>query len=120
MTTTMEVSVVVPTYRRAANLPRLVAALEAQTLPADRFEVVLVDNGSDDDTPAVLAELAASTRLHLVPLRIDVNEGPARARNAGWRASSAPLVAFTDDDCVPRPDWLEQVVATAGSVPRLG
>jgi glycosyltransferase involved in cell wall biosynthesis len=120
MTTTMQVSVVVPTYRRAANLPRLVAALEAQTLARDRFEVVLVDNGSDDETPAVLAELVASSPLHLVPLRIDVNEGPARARNAGWRASTAPMVAFTDDDCVPRPDWLAQVVATAAATPRLG
>jgi glycosyltransferase involved in cell wall biosynthesis len=120
MTTTMDVSVVVPTYRRAANLPRLIAALEAQTLARDRFEVVVVDNGSDDDTPAVLAALAASSPLRLVPLRVEVNEGPARARNLGWRASSAPLVAFTDDDCVPRPDWLAQAVATAWATPHLG
>jgi glycosyltransferase involved in cell wall biosynthesis len=120
MTTTMQVSVVVPTYRRSANLPRLVAALEAQTLAYEAFEVVIVDNGSDDDTPAVLAALAAASPLQLVPLRIEVNEGPARARNLGWRSSTAPYVAFTDDDCVPRPDWLAQAVATALATPDLG
>lgn len=120
MTTTMQVAVVVPTYRRAANLPRLVAALEAQTLPHDQFEVVIVDNGSDDDTPAVLAALAASSELRLVPLRIEVNEGPARARNLGWQTSTAPYVAFTDDDCVPRSDWLAQALATARATPELG
>jgi glycosyltransferase involved in cell wall biosynthesis len=118
--TSPEVSVVVSTYRRSRNLARLVAALEAQTLPADRFEVLIVDNGSGDDTSDVLADLAARTTIDLRPLRIEENEGPAPARNLGWRSSRAPYVAFTDDDCVPRPDWLEQALATARATPRLG
>ncbi len=120
MAATTEVTVVVPTYGRSANLPRLVAALEAQTLPSDRFEVVIVDNGSADDTPAVLADLAQRSSVPLRPLRIDVNAGPAPARNLGWRSSSSPYVAFTDDDCVPKPDWLEQALATAQASPNLG
>ena len=115
-----EISVVVPTYRRSRNLPRLVAALEAQTLPRDRFEVVIVDNGSDDDTADVLRELAASTPIDLRPLRIDVNHGPAPARNLGWRSARADLVAFTDDDCVPRHDWLEQALAACAATADLG
>jgi glycosyltransferase involved in cell wall biosynthesis len=113
------ISVVVPTYRRSANLPRLVASLEAQTLGRDHFEVIIVDNGSDDDTPAVLADLAAAAVIDLRPLRIEVNRGPAPARNLGWHTARAPLVAFTDDDCVPRPDWLAQAVSSARATPDL-
>jgi glycosyltransferase involved in cell wall biosynthesis len=116
----LAVSVVVPTYGRADRLPRLVAALEAQTLSPDRFEVVIVDNGSRDDTPTVLADLAASTPIDLRPLRIEDNAGPAPARNLGWRSARGPLVAFTDDDCVPEPDWLAQGVASATATPDLG
>jgi glycosyltransferase involved in cell wall biosynthesis len=115
-----DIAVVVATYRRPALLPRLVQALEAQTLPADRFEVVLVDNGSGDATAEVLVDLAARSPLHLVVLEVEHNEGPARARNLGWQAATAPLVAFTDDDCVPRPGWLAQLVTTASASPGLG
>jgi len=102
-----EITVVVPTYRRPELLARVVAAMEKQTLDRDHFEVVVVDNGSGDDTGAVLADLAARASIRLRPLTIEVNRGPARARNLGWRCSGAPYVAFTDDDCVPEPGWLE-------------
>ncbi len=117
---TPEVSVVVSTYRRAPLLPRLVAGLEAQSLDPSRFEVVIVDNGSDDDTWEQLTALASASPLRLRPLRIDDNEGPAPARNLGWRSARAPLVAFTDDDCVPHPDWLAQALASAQATPDLG
>lgn len=115
-----EISVVVSTYRRPHNLPRLVHALEAQTLDTARFEVVIVDNGSGDTTSDVLDDLATRTSVDLRPLRIDVNHGPAPARNLGWRSTRGEYVAFTDDDCVPRPDWLEQALATCRATPNLG
>lgn len=116
----IEISVVVPTYRRPQLLARMVAALEAQTLDRERFEVLVVDNGSDDDTSTVLAGLAAASPLHLRPLRVDVNAGPAPARNLGWRSARGRFVAFTDDDCIPRSDWLEQGLAVCGASPGLG
>lgn len=106
-TTTPDIAVAVSTYQRPELLERLVSALEAQSLPGERFEVVIADNGSTDDTFAVLEKLAAATPLSLRPLRLEQNRGPARARNAAWRASTAPYVAFTDDDCVPEPGWLD-------------
>lgn len=109
--TAPRVAVVVPTYRRAERVGRLVAALERQSLPVDAFEVVVVDDCSDDDTAGALADLTARTRLRLRVLRTPRNAGPAVARNLGWRASTAPLVAFTDDDCVPQPGWLAAGVA---------
>lgn len=114
------ISVVVPTYGRPHLLARLVAALEAQSLPYDDFELLVVDNGSTDDTTAVLEALAAATPVHLRPLRIEANRGPAGARNLGWRMAKAPLVAFTDDDCVPSPDWLRWGAANLDADERIG
>lgn len=115
-----EVAVVVATYQRADRLPRLVSALEAQTLEPGRFEVVVVDNGSSDGTTDVLAGLAASTSIDLRTMRLPENHGPVPARNAGWRSTTAPWVAFTDDDCTPEPQWLAAGLAAATADARTG
>jgi glycosyltransferase involved in cell wall biosynthesis len=101
-----EISVVIPTFCRANRLRRLIGALEQQTFPRDRFEVVVVDNASTDDTPAVLRELAARSPLDLRAL-VEPTPGPAATRNAGWREARGEIIAFVDDDCVPEPGWLE-------------
>ena len=100
------VTVAVSTYRRPHLLPRLIAALEAQTIARD-VELVIVDDASGDDTSEVLRTLAESTSF---PMRVIVaarNGGPAVGRNLAWRAGTGEIVAFTDDDCVPQPGWLE-------------
>ena len=116
----LAISVVVPTFRRPDLLSRLVAAMEAQTLPADRFELIVVDNGSGDETSKVLSDLAAASPLQLRTLVIAENKGPAAARNLGWRNSLAPIVVFTDDDCVPEPQWLEWGLRAIESDPEVG
>ena len=103
------VSVVVATHERRALLARLVAALEAQT--REDLEVVIVDDGSTDGTWEELQRLAASSSRRLRILRQDRPTGPAAARNRGWREARGRIVAFTDDDCVPTPGWLEALVA---------
>ena len=115
-----EIAVVCSSYRRPALLPRLVAALEAQTLDPARFEVVIVDNGSGDETSEVLEHLATTSSVRLRPLRVEENTGPGPARNLGWRASTAPFVAFTDDDCVPDRRWLESGLTTIRTDERCG
>lgn len=103
---TARVAVVIPTHGRADRLPALVRALEAQTLPADEFEVVIVQDGGLDDTAAVVEDLRSHSPLAIRFLRLEENRGPAWARNHGWRSSGAQLVAFTDDDTQPAPGWL--------------
>lgn len=100
-----EAAVVFATHNRASRLEALLNSLAAQDFPGE-FEVVVVDDGSSDRTPEVLAAEAKRGRLALTALRHEAPRGPAAARNAGWRAARAPLVAFTDDDCAASPGWL--------------
>ncbi len=101
------VTVVFATRDRPQRLADLLGTLRSQTLSTDDFEVIAVDDGSGPENRRVL-ELALE-RADL-PLRVIWHQssgGPAVARNAGWRAARAPIVAFTDDDCVAAKDWLE-------------
>lgn len=91
---TARAAVVIPTYNRAAFLASAVASALAQTL--GEIEVIVVDDGSVDDTPAVIASLAA--RDPRVRPQRQPNRGLAAARNLGLTAVTAPLVAFLDDD----------------------
>ncbi len=109
----MEVTVHVPTFDRSSFLSTLVERLASQSLAAERFEVVVVDNGSSDDTWEVLRDLVARTHLRMTACRLHTNVGPAGARNVAVSVSRAPLLAFTDDDCLPAPGWLEAVLAAA-------
>ncbi|HEX3691459.1 MAG TPA: glycosyltransferase [Solirubrobacteraceae bacterium] len=111
------ISVVVSTFNRPARLERLLDALRAQTLGARRFEVIVVDNGSQPATGGVLDGELEVGRLALRRVRHEVTLGPAGGRNAGWRLARAPLVAFTDDDCRPEPSWLEAMVAACAEHP---
>jgi hypothetical protein len=111
------VSIVTATKNRSARLQAMLRALEAQTVPADSFEVIVVDDGSDDDTPDVLAMAAEHGPLDLRVLRQPQSAGPAAARNRGWQAARAALIAFTDDDCEPVPAWLETLLAFAADAP---
>jgi glycosyltransferase involved in cell wall biosynthesis len=105
-----QISVVVPSRNRAHLLPRLVTAIAAQQ-GVDRIELIVVDDGSTDDTAAVLADLRLPGPSRLRVVRASGPHGAAAARNVGWRAATAPIIAFTDDDCRPEPDWLAGLLA---------
>ncbi|MHB8437627.1 MAG: glycosyltransferase family 2 protein [Acidimicrobiales bacterium] len=116
---TPELAVVIPTHDRAARLARLVDALAAQTLDPARFEVVIVDDASSDETPDVLEKSKTRVPFALTVLRTARCGGPAAARNLGWKSTDAPVIAFTDDDCVPDPQWLEKGLAAMAGAPRV-
>lgn len=94
------ISIVVPTYNRQATLRNTLAALTRQVYRD--YEVIVVDDGSSDGTREVVQREFPLARY----LRLHTNRGCAAARNAGIGAALGDIVAFTDDDCVPPPDWL--------------
>lgn len=107
------ISVVVPTRNRRDRLAALLRSLEEQTLPRDRFEVLVADDASEDGTAELLSELSENgLGLQLRTVRRDVPQGPSAARNAGWRAARGEVVAFTDDDCEADPNWLRALVSS--------
>jgi GT2 family glycosyltransferase len=106
--------VVVPTYNRCASLQRLLDGLARQTYPAGAFEVLIVDDGSEDDT------VAAMERRHTPFARRLLQQphgGPAAARNLGVEHARGELVLFLDDDVLPRPDVIEAHVAVHRASP---
>ncbi|MEZ2240528.1 glycosyltransferase family 2 protein [Microcoleus sp.] len=133
-----EVSVVVPIYNGEADLPELIECLRSQIYPSDKVEYILVDNNSRDRTSAII-QTAASDPPSVPPLvrgggKIGVSNPPLRrgggdldritirhlsenkiqssyaARNQGIHNSQGEIIAFTDADCRPESDWLENLV----------
>ncbi len=99
-------SVIVPTRARLPQLRRCLAALAAQTVAHDDFEVVIVNDGSP---PLPAAELAAYQERLTIRSIHQVWGGPASARNTGIREAHGEYLAFTDDDCAPTPEWLATI-----------
>ncbi len=106
-------SVVVPTCDRPALLVRCLDALRAQTFEVDDFEIVVVDDGLCDKTRSLVLTLAAEAPAPAVRYLRPApgRRGPAHARNLGWMSASGNVIAFTDDDTIAAPDWLERGAA---------
>jgi len=103
-------SIVVPTYDRRDRLGECLGALARLDYPRDRFEVVVVDDGSRVPVDDVVA--AHRDRLEVTAIVVP-HGGAAAARNAGVARTRGALLAFTDDDCRPEPGWLRALVRRA-------
>jgi GT2 family glycosyltransferase len=106
------VSVIIPTFNQHTELARCLAALSRQTYPAHRFEVIVVDNNSK---PPLAYDDVPHGRL----VR-EKKPGSYAARNRGILTARGDVLAFTDADCVPRADWIEQGVAAVECIGSLG
>jgi GT2 family glycosyltransferase len=106
------VSIVIPTYARPKRLRECLAALARQTMPADTFEIVVVDDGSPQ--PVVPPEATTSPTIRIIR---QPNAGPSAARNRGVEEARGELIAFTDDDCLPTPTWLLSLVTAHRQCP---
>jgi cellulose synthase/poly-beta-1,6-N-acetylglucosamine synthase-like glycosyltransferase len=100
-----EYAIIVPAYQAADLVGACVRALNTQTVSRERYEIIVADDGSTDETAAVARE-AGADRVLALP-----HGGPAAARNAGVEATHAEIVLFTDADCEPSSEWLERMVA---------
>ncbi|MFL6238343.1 MAG: glycosyltransferase family 2 protein, partial [Actinomycetes bacterium] len=109
------VSVVVATHQRASFLDELVAALAAQESAPD-YDVILVDDASSDSTWTRLSDLVRCAEWPLRAVRLGTGAGPSLARNTGVAHARGRWVAFTDDDCLPEPRWLTELVKSGEGV----
>jgi len=112
------VTVVVPTWRRPADLARCIEGLEAQSRPPD--EVLVVVRHDDGETWSALRDFASDERqVALSPVGVDA-AGVAASVNAGLDAATGEIVAVTDDDSVPRPDWVARILEAFACRPDAG
>lgn len=109
------ISVIVPSYQGAQRLPRLLDSLDAQTLDPHLFEVIVVLNGPDDGTAAILAERPEPDFSLRVMRREEA--GAARARNVGLACVNRSFITFVDDDDFLEPDFLRVALETANAAP---
>jgi glycosyltransferase involved in cell wall biosynthesis len=111
----LAVSVIVPTRNRPEALRQCLAALAAQDMPLTQFEVLICDDGSEEDVRTV-AEQAQQGGLQVRYLR-QPPRGPATARNLGIRNAQAEIIAMTDSDTLPDRAWLRNLVETINAHP---
>ena len=107
-------SIVIPTYCRTKQLANLLSSLTGLNYAADRFEVIVVDDGNKVSLEPVVSPF--STDLHITLLK-QVNSGPAAARNHGASWAGGHFLAFTDDDCVVDAGWLQALEETFRETP---
>ena len=110
----LSLSIVICTHNRAGLLPVVLRSLADQTAPRDRYEILLVDNGSTDST----RQTAESFLPSLPNLRYvyEAEIGLSSARNRGWREARAEYVGFLDDDCKAPADWLSNALRVAKEI----
>lgn len=99
----MIISIIIPTYNGAKRIKKCLDALNKQDYNGE-FEIIVVDDGSTDDTQQVIENYKQVTLIQ------QKNAGPAAARNHGANIAKGEILLFTDDDCVPIPDWISQMV----------
>ncbi len=105
-------SIIVPTYNRPAQLATCLKSLVELEYQRDRFEVIVVDDGSKESLYSVVRPFSKEITVKLVS---QLNAGPAAARNTGVKHAKGEYIAFTDDDCRPAHDWLQQLAAHFGA-----
>lgn len=100
----MDISIVIPTFRRPQLLDRCLDALQRQKFPEGDFEIIVVTDGPDYETVHTINSRDDWYAFRVFSLAC--KKGPAAARNFGWKMASGKLILFTDDDCLPGPYWV--------------
>ncbi|MGD9852432.1 MAG: glycosyltransferase family 2 protein [Nitrospirales bacterium] len=111
------VSIIIPTYNRPDQLSSCLQAIDRLTYPRDRFEVIVVDDGSRVPLNSTVEHFSHRMAIKLVSQN---NSGPAIARNRGADEAKGEILAFIDDDCTPSPGWLHAIVDTYRDAPDCG
>lgn len=112
-------SVIVPTYNRSEKIVLVLEALNKQSLPLDKYEVLVVDNNSQDNTKATIQRCIQRYPGLNIRYLFEKKQGLNFARNLGVQQAQADVLVFLDDDAIPETDWLQALLITYGD-PRIG
>jgi GT2 family glycosyltransferase len=104
-----KISVVIPTYCRPLLLMECLKSLAKQKFERDDFEVIVISDEPDHLTKQLVVSWKHTGLLDIVYVPLATKRGPAAARNMGWKLAAGTLVAFTDDDTLPDPLWLQTI-----------
>lgn len=108
------VSVIIPVFNDTERLKTCLNALENQTYPKNFYEVIIVDNASDEDIKGVVGQFNQAFATY------ESRPGSYAARNKGISLAKGDVIAFTDSDCIPASDWIEKGVANLLRVSNCG
>lgn len=112
-------TVIVPAYNRAEEISELLLSLALQTIPRSDFEIIIVDDGSTDNTESIVSKFVSETKLNLRFLKQD-HKGPGEARNLGMDHAFGNYLIFIDSDCIADKDWLTAYKNVIGNISPAG
>lgn len=111
------VSVIVCTYNRSILLKNCLESLDKQVTVKSKYEIIVIDNNSIDDTRKVVRDFTNNrTNIRIVT---EKNIGRSHARNRGWKESAGKYIAYIDDDAIAKSDWVEQIIAFVKKYPEI-
>ncbi len=103
----MELSIIIPTYNRKDKLSQCLDVLLNQNYPADKYEIIIIDDGSTDGTEEAVAGIN-NPRITYIKQQ---NRGAGAAINTGAKVAKGEILAFTEDDCIVNAEWLKTIMA---------
>jgi len=104
-----KISIIIPTFNRAVTLKNNLSTFINQNYPKNNFEIIIVDDGSTDNTQEIITNLIKEKRQIDIKYYYKKNEGPAKARNFGIKQAVGEIIAFSDDDCRPDENWIKEM-----------
>ena len=110
-------SIIIPTYNRAIFLARALSGLAKQSIGSDKYEIIIIDDGSTDATTDIVERFKLDHPTLIVRYFFQKNSGPAKARNRGIREANGDIIFFTDDDALVPENWMETFLSALQKYP---
>ena len=106
---TVKISVIIPTYNRQKKIKKCLKAFKNQLLSKDNYEIIIIDDNSDDNTNEIVKDIADKKELNIIYIKNSKKSGPAFSRNKGIKKASFNIIALIDSDCIPEKNWLLKI-----------
>jgi glucosyl-dolichyl phosphate glucuronosyltransferase len=103
-------SIIICTLDRVCLLEKCLLSLLHQTLSPDEFEIIIIDNGSKDNTPSFCTEFTQKNTIFTIRYFLEIEKGHSQARNRGWKEAKGKYIAYVDDDAQASKNWARTII----------